>query len=182
MTGRKRFTLLEGGRDLLHRVGTRTVEVCPADRVPLPADVRVFEEDTWLVLTASPVTRCREEHPVRVMTELLEARPQRPGSVVTQGNSWYAVVHDLDRDPVTRPEWVLEAYRTALTLAEKKKVRRLALDLLGSVHGTLGAATSLSLLLEAFHACPARATRTIVLPVPRDQCMAVLDLLHRLAP
>ena len=149
MTKNNRFTVLEGGRDKDATVNAVSLKVVPDSLNPLPVDVRVFEEDAHLVLTIDPVMRYTEEHPLRLMTRVLEAKPNRPGSIVINNTSWYAVVHDLDEEPTCRAEWVSQAYVTALALAEKKRVQKFGLPLLGCVHGNILPAESLSLLLKA---------------------------------
>ena len=149
MTDKTRFSLLEGGRDKQTIVNTVSIVVGPDSLSSQSVDVRVFEEDTHLVLTVDPVMRYMEEHPIRLMTSVLEAKPGKPGSIVTNRASWYAVIHDLDADPTCRREWIAKAYQAALTLAEKKMIPRLGLPLLGSVHGKILAAESLEMLINA---------------------------------
>lgn len=142
-----KLTLLPGGKkeNQVLVKGVR-ITVIPVTRSPLPVDVRVFEEDTHLVLTVDPVMRYTEEHPIRLLNSLSSDKTGKPGSIVVNGASWYAVVHDLDAEKTCRPEWVAGAYRDLLGLARKKKIRRIGTPLLGSVHGNISYAQSLELL------------------------------------
>ena len=78
----------------------------------------------------------------------METKPRIPGSVVVNDTNWYAVVHDLDAEPVCREEWIDSAYKESLILAEEKAVHRLGLPLLGTVHGQFSAINSLDLLIK----------------------------------
>ncbi len=99
MTDKLQFTVLEGGRNKLTTINTVTLAIVQNSLSHLPVDVRVFEEDTHLVLTFDRVIRHTEEHPIRLMTEIMETKPKKPGSIITTKARWYAVIHDLDADP-----------------------------------------------------------------------------------
>lgn len=144
----KKFKLIKGGAGSEVNINGVIMDVIPDSISPLPVEVRVFEEDTHLVLTVDPVMRYTEEHPIRLMTRVMEMKPHKPGTVARKHSSWYAVVHDLDADPVCREEWIGSAYREILRLTEKRGVVRLGMPLLGTVHGTLPARDSLRLLLH----------------------------------
>ena len=144
----KKFTLITGGAAGNIVINGVVLDIIADSTMPLPVDVRVFEDDTYLVLTVDPVMRYTNEHPIRLMTDILEAKPRRPGAVVTKDSSWYAVVHDLDAEPTCRDEWIVSAYGESLRLAEKKGVNRLAIPLLGTVHGTFQPRESMDLLVE----------------------------------
>jgi hypothetical protein len=180
MTDKFRFTVLEGGRDKQPTVNTVKLAVIPVSTSPLPVEVRVFEEDTHLVLTVDPVMRYTEEHPVRLMTRVLEAKPKKPGSIVTNNANWYAVVHDLDADPTWRREWISQAYRTTLTLAEKKMIGKLGLPLLGSVHGKLSPGESLNLLIDAVKSLSFQNVKKILIPVPQSEVQETTTRLQNL--
>lgn len=145
----RKFKLLLGGKARQVSVRGIVVSIAPDSMHPLPVDARVFEEDTHLVLTVDPVMRFKEEHPIRLLNSLTKDKPNKPGSVVIEGKSWYAVVHDLDAKETCLSEWVDRAYRELLRLAEVRRIRNLAIPLLGSVHGNMKPAESLSLLLQA---------------------------------
>jgi hypothetical protein len=148
MTRDRKFKLIIGGAANRLEVNKVAIEVVSDSAAPLPVDVRVFEEDTYLVLTVDPVMRYTDDHPIKLMTHIMDAKPQQPGSVITKDSSWYAVVHDLDADPICMKEWVISAYVTSLKLAEKKGVARLGLPLLGTVHGQFPARESMDFLLR----------------------------------
>lgn len=178
MTDTPRLKVLPGGRDKQLIINSVTLQVVAESLQPLPADIRVFEEDSHLVLTVDPVMRFTPEHPIRLMTSVMKAKPRTPGTIVVNRKSWYAIIHDLDRDPTWRPEWIEQAYRNTLTLAEEKDIQRLGLPLLGSVHGSFPAAASLTMLTEMMHSFTFRHLRKILVLVSRD-CISLVA--HQLA-
>lgn len=180
MTDKFRFTVLEGGRDKQPSVNTVKLAVIPVSTSPLPVEVRVFEEDTHLVLTVDPVMRYTEEHPVRLMTRVMEAQPKKPGSIVTNNASWYAVVHDLDAQPTWREEWIENAYRETLMLGEKKRLQIIGLPLLGSVHGNFSPDTSLEILIRVIKSITFQHLQQILLLIPLPDCKNTRKHLQKL--
>ena len=163
MSRKTRFKLLLGGKAKSVTVNGITVSVAPNTLFPLPVDVRVFEEDTHLILTVDPVMRYTEEHPIRLLNSLSREKVKKTGTVVFNSSSWYAVVHDLDSKQTCCREWVVSAYREIFRLAEERQVARIAIPLLGSVHGNMKPAESLQLMLAEVKAARARNPRQIMI-------------------
>lgn len=178
MTDTHHLTVIPGGRDRQFIINSVTLQIAAESLHPLPADIRVFEEDTHLVLTVDPVMRFTPEHPVRLMTRVMEAKPRTPGNIVVNRTTWYAIIHDLDQDPTWRTEWIELAYRNALILAEEKGIHRLGLPLLGSVHGPFGRRASLAMLTELLHSCSLKRLHKILILVP-ENCLQ--QVTHQLA-
>ncbi len=167
MSGENKFNLIIGGTAHQVKVNKVSIEVVSDAVTPLPIDVRVFEEDTHLVLTVDPVMRYTEEHPIRLMTSIMEEKPRKPGAVVRKNSSWYAVVHDLDAEPICREEWIDTAYGGCLQLAEKSGVIRLGLPLLGAVHSSFPAQESLQILVKHLRSQNFSKLKKIVLLVEK---------------
>lgn len=119
-------------------IGRTRVSVAPfTARVP-ELDVVVVEEDTWLVLSTSPELEAPVESMDRVMGELQRFEPPQPGTVrVRRGQplELVAIVHDLEQTPSWREEWIATALERVLNITRRKRLKRLAMPLLGSVHG-----------------------------------------------
>ncbi len=144
----KNLKLLQGGLPKkTTAINTIQIAVAPKESPPFPVEVMVFEEDTNLILTVDPVIEHKEEHIIRTMTDIMTAETHKPGSVVVNGNSWYAVVIDLDSDPICRKEWCEKAIKQVFQLAEKNRVSSLALPILGTVYGNLQIEYNLQYLL-----------------------------------
>ncbi|MHB8810593.1 MAG: hypothetical protein ACYC9M_11340 [Desulfobulbaceae bacterium] len=179
MTRKTKLKLLFGGKAKHVTINGVKVSVAPNTLYPLPVDARVFEEDTHLVLTVDPVMRYTPEHPIRMLNILAKDRAKKPGTVVHNGASWYAVVHDLDLDPTSRREWVVRAYEEIFRLTEEDKVVRIGIPLLGSVHGNMKSLESLGLLLERLRAIRTRELKHIMIIVPPAQVEPIKTSLLR---
>ncbi len=113
------------------------VAVAPRESPPFPIEVMVFEEDTNLILTVDPVIDYKDEHIIRTMTDIMTAKKHKPGAVVVNGNSWYAVVINLDQEVICRESWCTEAIDQIIKLTVLNNISSLALPVLGTVHGEL---------------------------------------------
>jgi hypothetical protein len=103
-------------------------------------DAVVREEDTWLILSAPPEVTPPAEPLMGIMTELLDAQPHPPGTVlVREGHPLLllAVVHDFDAEPCCRAEWVSAALTQVLRVCRERRIRSLCVPLLGVAHGRL---------------------------------------------
>ncbi len=135
----------------LSKLGIEVVE-SPVGSPPFPVDARAVEEDTYLVLSADPAFRESSEHPLRVIDSAFSATPEEPGSVVVRHGPplrFLAVVHDLQKEPSCREEWVKQAFAEIFRLARIRQLRSLGLPLLGTLHGKLKRERSLAILEEA---------------------------------
>lgn len=179
MAGELKLKLLLGGKAKQVAFNRVTVSVAPTSLHPLPVDVRVFEEDTHLVLTVDPVMRFTEEHPIRLLNSLSQGKSKRPGSVVINGSSWYAVVHNLDAEPTSRLDWIKTAYGEIFRQAEVRRVRRIAVPLLGSVHGNMKPWESLELMLEEIAAARFLLLRNIIILAAPAQVKTIKARLFR---
>ncbi len=152
---RNRFDVLPGGRRLRASVCGIDVVLARDDDPPFHVDATVLEEDTWLALSADTRTVVSPGHPVRVMTQAWEAKPEAPGTVVVATGSptrLLAVVHDLDREPSWTAQWVEQALTAALHQAIHLGCESLRLPLLGTEHGRLPALEFVELLHRALRA------------------------------
>lgn len=112
----------------------------------------VREEDVQLVLSAS-----LDPTPPRESLEALEraaasAAGHTPGSVVVRGGRpllMLAIIHDVDRDPSWREDWIVAATVAVLREASWRGLTRVAMPLLGTVHGGLAPARAAALLVAA---------------------------------
>lgn len=137
------------------RVGRVRVVVAPADQQPFRVDAEAVEEDTFLVLSADAETEDQGVHPLRVLQAAHEAEPVAPGTVIARPGPplrLLAVVHDLGRDPTWREDWVAAALAGLLREIRVRRVRALALPVLGARHGRMPATAFAALLRAALEA------------------------------
>jgi hypothetical protein len=130
------------------------VAVASNEGPPFPLDAEVFEEDTYLALSADPEFRPSREHPLRVLSEAAAAQPEPPGTVVVKSGRplrMLAIVHKLDEEPTWREDWVASALEAVFVQVEKRGLHAIGLPLLGTVHGKLSIEQSLALLSESLH-------------------------------
>lgn len=162
--------LISGGQDPTARLRGIHVVVSSGEKKPFPVDARVVEEDTFLVLSEEPTVCEPVESPVHLMTRLIETRPEIPGSVLVRGSGPYkimAVVHDVNQDPTWREYWVSQALKGAFRAADRRKLKAVALDMLGCMHGRLNPLRFTRLLKRALDAEAPQYLRRIWILPPR---------------
>ncbi len=126
------------GRGL--RLGALRVRAAPAHRPPFAVQAEVCEEDTFLVLSASPELEEPEADLGTLARALERWQAPTPGNVVVRPGQplrLLAVVHDLDREPSWCEAWIEAATRTALGEADRRGLAAVAVPLLGCRHGQL---------------------------------------------
>lgn len=146
---RPKFKLIQGGRRSEVALGSIRIFAAPEDHPPFPVEAVVLEEDTYLVLSAGWDRIESDDHPVVILTEAFEAKPEEPGSVVVTEDSplrFLAVVYDFDQEPFWREEWVERAIEGIFREAERRRLQTIALPFLGTKHGSLGKERFLLLL------------------------------------
>jgi len=117
--------------------------------------VQVQEEDTWRVLSSEiAINKQHQEHPVRVMTELLDQEPSRPGDVLIQRNHWYAINYDLDQNPICQPHWLRESMQTILLKAAEQNISSLCIPLPGVAHGHISLSDSVAIIMDMIQDYP----------------------------
>ena len=114
----------------------------PKDNPPFRVDALVAEEDTFLVLSADPVVKKPRESLEVMIEQVSEIRPEVPGSVLIRRRrnrplEFLAIIHDLDLEPSWKEEWISSALDLVLREVSVRKVRSIALPLLGTAHGDL---------------------------------------------
>lgn len=178
--------LIQGGRRDRVQLGQVQVQVAVWSEENLPGVAAVvYEEDTFLTLSAPTLLSEPAEHPVRTFTNALEVEPIAPGTVLIGPRDrpleLLAVVHDLDHDPSWRSDWISAALTGVMERAAQRQVRELALPLLGTVHGRLPLEEAVSLNVAAFRSVDQHFPERVWLMVPESALEEVADLLSRLA-
>ena len=169
-TSRPTLRLIHGGRSKRKVQGAVHVVMAPREQPPFPIEAMVVEEDTYLVLSADPrVGEPHPEHPIRVMTALLEVEPREPGTLLVRDRvplELAAIVHDLDEEPTWREEWIISALDCALAEAERRRFRAIGLEMLGAIHGRLARPRFLQILRQALQRADPRQLERIWLIPP----------------
>jgi hypothetical protein len=174
--------LIQGGRQCRIRFGPIDIVTAPQSAAPFEVDALAVEEDTWLIMSAEPTMGDFQEHPIRLMTDLIEARPKPVGSVVVQGRNpmhFMAIVHDVNQDPTCREEWVHGALHAIFREAEHRKLRSLGLPLIGTLHGKLVPHRFVDLFSRVLRRASFKYLRRLwlIAPVPTNA-----EIINRLQP
>ena len=140
----------------------------------------VFEEDTYLVLSADWEKIESEAHPVVILTEAFEMEPEKPGRVVVYEGSplrFLAVVHDLDQEPSWREDWIGKALEEVFREAERRNLQRIALPFLGTKHGSLEKKRFAALFRGFLKRRPSPYHLRVWLVLPRNPTLPINDWL-----
>jgi len=157
------------------------IVAAPKKNQPFPVDAEVFEEDTFLVLSADTAVRETHEPLIRVMTKVIETRPETPGSILVRGKRplrILAIVHDLNEEPSWKIEWVQSALRQIFKEVESRGLKSLALPFLGTMHGSLEKLRFVMLLREALALKEFKYLKHLWLIVPTGTDREILKLLE----
>ncbi len=149
LKGDENMKLVRGGLSKRFLFNGVYVSIATRDNLPKPVEVMVFEEDTNLILTVDREMYFQEEHPIRLMTEIHRTKGHVPGSLVTRGKSWYAVVIDLNAEKMCDSKWISKAYQHVFVNLEEEKIVTVAINLLGTIHGKMAVKDAVSLFVTA---------------------------------
>ncbi len=178
---RPRLRLIQGSYPRKMSFGSVDIVAAPKNRSPFPVDAVAFEEDTFFVLNADPQVRDPRKHLMQVMTQVIETRPETPGSVLVKGKSplrLIAIVHDLNQEPSWREEWIASALDGIFREAESRKIRSIALPFLGTLHGSLEKQRFIVLLRHALGRISANHLERLWLVVPIGTSSKILKILE----
>ena len=185
ITVKPRLRLIRGGRPSRFAMGSVDIVVAPENKPPFRTDAVAYEEDTFLVLSAPVELNEPPEPLVRLLTELREMKPEKPGSVLVKATSplqLLAVVHDLNQEPSWKEEWVAKALEEIFRETEQRKLHSLALPFLGTRHGSLDKERFLVLLRSTLEGIVTHSLKRIWLMLPPDidhEMLKVLKFKHR---
>jgi len=171
--------------DSCHKIffGTVKIVAAPEDVPPFKVDAVAAEEDTFLALSAEPKACENNEHPIRMMTKVFELSPEPPGKILVKGRNpllFLAIVHDLNKEPSWKEEWISTALEGILREAERRRVSSLALPLLGTRHGSLENNRFLMLLRNALERNPPKNLKRIWLMTPQEGSLRILEIFKTL--
>ena len=111
------------------------IVISPVGQPPFAVELMVFEEDTWMVLSAGNFARSVRQDTHAVIEEMNAFETRQPGELVIKGNRAYAIVHDLDQGAGSRVAWIDLALDRLFTHCRTTGTQCLAMQPLGCVHG-----------------------------------------------
>ena len=180
---REKLRVIEGGLRKEVTFGELKIVVCPEASPPFAMQAVAIEEDTWLIISADPQIVQSEEHPIRLMTDLMNSEKEKVGSVkVKEGYPlrFLAIVHDVDSEPTWREEWVESALVQVLREAERRRLGAIAVPLLGTRHGRLPTGRFAELLARALESVELAHLKRLWLIAPAGRLAAVTERLQDL--
>lgn len=178
---RSRFRLIHGSLQCQTAFASLNVIAAPEESPPFKVDAIAFEEDTWLMMSADPEIAEPPEHPIRLMTDLIEAQPQPVGSVVVKGKNplqFLAIVHDVNQDPTWREEWVERSLENIFKESEQRMLQAIGLPLLGTKHGRLEKKRFISLLSRVLKQIPFKHLKHLWLVAPTPKNFDIINWLE----
>ena len=137
---RRNFKIIPGGLHCKIFFAPVCIIAAPENCAPFNVEALVFEEDTWLVMSANPTICAPEVHPIRLMTDVIEAVPEPVGSVLVKNGHpmrFLAIVHDVNQEPTWKEAWIERALHSVFREAEQRSISAIGLPLLGTLHGRL---------------------------------------------
>lgn len=178
---RLKFRLIPGGLQSQTEFASIRITAAPEESPPFEIDARVFEEDTWLVMSADPKIAEPPEHPIRLMTDLIEAQPEPVGSVLVRGKNpmrFLAIVHDVNQEPTWQESWIENALIAIFKEAEHRKLQAIGLPLLGTLHGRLEKRRFILLLSRVLKRTTFKYLKHLWLMVPTPQNAEIINWLE----
>lgn len=145
----------------------------------IPCDAVVLEEDTWQIMAAGSEPSNRSEHPIRLWTGIINARPQVVGTVLRRdGNplTMLAIIHDFEKSPCCRPRWIADALADIFRICRERHIRSLLLPLLGVRHGRLSPRRAFRLVVTAINMYAQGELCRVLLECPGEQQSKLREL------
>jgi hypothetical protein len=143
------------------------------------AEAEVVEEDTWQLMAADIAAQETDEHPIRLMTSLIDQKPLTPGEVIIRDKQWRAVIFDLDADPPCTPEWVRKALQHIRQLVVDNAISSISLSLPGIRYGCLEWQISINLVLTELIQVSNQISLDVCLYIPANYLTCVTRELEK---
>jgi len=173
--------LIQGGQRSETSVGPVRIVATPEGTAPFSVDAVAFEEDTFLVMSADLAVRDPGEHPMKLMTRVIGTQPETPGNVVVKGRApfrFLAIVHDLNEEPSWREEWIARALDKIFREAERRKLKSIAMPMLGTKHGSFQKPRFVKLMRRTLEGLSPRYLRRLWLVVPDRTSGKILEIME----
>lgn len=123
----------------------------PLHSAPFSVQALVEEEDTHRVLGAYHEFYKITQTTKKLVTEMLNEQPDKPGCVLLTGKypkRLLAIVHDLEQDPSWRVEWVDSALQELFRIVGREGFHSIGIPILGGVHGRISPTRFIKLLRD----------------------------------
>ena len=179
----KRLELIRGSYPRKIQMGSLTIVASFEKDPPFKVDAMAMEEDTFLVLSADRRVRHVSDPLIKVMTRVINTRPRKPGSVIVQEGTplrLLAVIHDLNKEPSWREDWVTCVLKGIFHEVEARKLRSIGLPFLGTIHGTMEKRRFLLLLRSSVENVSLNHLKQLWLVVPAGTSSSLFEVFDHL--
>jgi hypothetical protein len=166
---RPNLQLIRGNYPFRLSFGVIDIVAAPKDSPPFSIDAVAVEEDTFHVLSADSKVRDPHIDLVRIMTNVINIRPEKPGTVLVRGKHpllLLAIVHDFNQEPSCKEKWIVSALNEIFRVTESRDLTSIAIPLLGTLHGSLEKQRFIVLLSRALKRVSGSHLKRIWLIVP----------------
>ena len=180
-----KLKLIRGGLDPETTLAFVRIVAAARHRPPFPIDAMVVEEDTFLVLSADRRVKAVKENLLRLMTEIIETKPKELGSIIVRNKrplQFLAIVHDLNQEPSWKEEWIGKALEEIFQEVERRRLKSLALPLLGTLYGSLEKSRFAVLLRDALLQTTFQHLKQLWLVVPRGTAGNMIRIIETGGP
>jgi len=157
------------------------IVVAPLQLPPFAVTAEVIEQDTARVLDEDLILLEPDETLGQLVREMATEPTLTPGSVWVTGSRpirIQAIIHELDRQPTWREEYIREAWRGIVACCEEWAIDSLALPLLGTRLCAMDRRLSVRLLRELILESSPACLQRIWLRCPAGTQQQVLELLQ----
>jgi len=113
-----------------------TPDVVVSSDQPFEVEFKVFEEDTWLVMSASNNIRAIREPLEELQAKATCQAELALGQLELRGNAAFAVVHDFDQATPYSPDAARQVLDSLADHVESQGMTSVAVQALGAFHGT----------------------------------------------
>ena len=177
---RNRLRLVRGGLQSQWWFHHIRIVAAPESNPPFEVKARAFEEDTFLIMSAKPTVCDIPEHPIRLMTDLINTKPEQVGSVRVQGTKplrFLAIVHDVNQDPTWKRDWIKSALEKIWHEVEQRKLTSVGIPLLGTLHGKLQMSNFVDLFADTLMQACHNSLKRIWLITPAKNTSVLMEML-----
>jgi len=151
--------------------GRIAVIAAPVDQPPGTIDAEVQEQDRALLLQVSDNLPAEPEAPAWYLANILNRQPSlKPGTARLVERKIpaviQAIIYDVEQETVCRPEWIIAALHSILTIAREQNFTSLGIPLLGYHHSGLATMELLKFLDDALRVTPQSNLNSVWLMTP----------------
>jgi hypothetical protein len=127
-------------------MATSSPHIVASDQMPFEIQTMVFEEDTYLVLSAGNPIREIRAPLEELQHEVVAQQALKLGELAIRGSRVFAIVHDFDLQPSFSEGAVQSVLDELCQHVENLDISALGMQALGSHHGDLPRAEAIALI------------------------------------